>query len=70
MLAGLVHDALYQLIQAGLLDPKWKGEADLMFRSLMMLHGSPKIVAQIFYSAVDKFGHRFTRAERDVLSVS
>ncbi len=70
LVAGLVHDALYQLIQAGLLDPQWKGDADMMLCNLMLFYGSPKIVAQIFYSAVDKFGHRFIRAERDVLSVS
>lgn len=41
-----------------------------MLYSLMIFYGSPMIVAQIFYQAVDKFGHRFIRAERDVLSVS
>lgn len=69
LVAGVVHDALYQLIQTGLLDRKWKSESDWMLYHLMVAYGSPKALARIFYFAVDQFGYQFVIEPRRVLSV-
>lgn len=56
LLAGLVHDALYQLMQIGVLDKSFKADADNMLRDIMISQGSIKFIAAIFHAAVDIFG--------------
>ena len=56
-LAGLVHDALYQLIQEGILEQSFKPYADMMLRDVMIECGSNIIVSEIFYLAVKWFGY-------------
>lgn len=56
-LAGLVHDALYQLMQEGILDQSFKPRADLMLRDIMIEYGSSFIIAELFYQAVKWFGY-------------
>lgn len=56
LLAGLVHDALYQLMQVGILDKSFKADADEMLRNIMISQGSFKFVAAIFRAAVYIFG--------------
>lgn len=56
MLAGLGHDALYQLMQDGILDKSFKPDADGMLRDIMISQGSMTFVAEIFHAAVEAFG--------------
>jgi hypothetical protein len=56
LLSGLVHDALYQLMQVGVLDKSFKSDADNMLRDIMISQGSSRIIAAIFHAAVDIFG--------------
>lgn len=56
MLAGLVHDALYQLMQEDVLDKSFKPLADEMLRNVMESQGAFKITANLFHLAVKEFG--------------
>lgn len=56
LLAGLVHDALYQLMQFGVLDQSFKHDADMMLKQIMIAQGASGWIARIFYAAVDTFG--------------
>lgn len=56
MLAGLVHDALYQLMQEDVLEKSFKPLADDMLRDVMISQGSFKSVADLFHLAVKEFG--------------
>lgn len=64
MLAGLVHDALYQLIQEGILDQSFKPDADDMLRDIMISHGSFKLIANLFHFAVQEFGRFHMKAKK------
>lgn len=63
-LAGLVHDALYQLMQEGILDQSFKPDADGMLRDIMIGQGSLKAIANLFYFAVHEFGKFHMKANR------
>ena len=56
MLAGLVHDALYQLMQEDVLDKSFKPLADEMLRNVMESQGAFKVTANLFHLAVKEFG--------------
>lgn len=59
MSAGLVHDALYQLIQEGVLALAHKDNADLTFRDMLEQEGD--ISAPLCFWAVQKLGIYFTK---------
>lgn len=58
MRAGLAHDALYYLIRLGLLDIKWKDEADQLLYHLMICDGAYKWRAKYYKWAVGRFGDK------------
>ena len=57
--ASLVHDALYALIREGLLGPKSRGPADLIFRNILIEDGVFPPRAELFYRAVAIFGEPY-----------
>ena len=57
MLAGLVHDALYQAIRLGRLHHDFKDDVDKLFYKLLITSGVSKIRAGYYYKAVQLFGH-------------
>lgn len=67
MKAGLVHDALYQLIQEGLLAMSWKNAADLTL--LEMLKAEDDITANLCFFAVQELGSYFIKYPDTVLEV-
>ena len=64
LLAGLVHDALYQLMQVGALDKSFKSDADNMLRDIMISQGSMKLIANLFHLAVDVFGSLYMKPSK------
>lgn len=56
MLAGLVHDALYQMMQEDELDKLFKPQTDEILRDIMISQGSFKVTADLFHLAVKEFG--------------
>lgn len=54
-----VHDALYELIAAGLLGPEWREPADMELRRIMVEDGMHPDRADIWFRMVSKFGNRF-----------
>ena len=52
MKGSLVHDALCQLIQLGLLDPSYRKLADLEFKRICLQSGMPRFWAQVVYLGV------------------
>lgn len=54
--AGLIHDALYQLIRINQLPPECKDAADRELQKAMIDDGAFKIRAWYYYQAVSKFG--------------
>jgi len=55
MRGSLIHDALYQLIREGLLDSKWRRQADKELRKACLEDGMSKIRAWYVYHCVRKF---------------
>ena len=70
MRGSLVHDALYQLMREGLLDQKWREQADKELKRICIEDGMSKIRAWWVYQAVRTFAKRCTDAEnkKDVLT--
>jgi len=64
MLAGLVHDALYQLMQEGVLEWDYKPRADWMLKEIMIKQGSFRWVADLFHSAVREFGYTHKKPKK------
>ncbi len=65
-----VHDAVYGLIAAGLLDKKWRLTADNMFYRMLREDGMPRIQAMSWWLAVRMFGggsHIETKPEKDIV---
>lgn len=64
--ASLVHDALYQLIRLGVIDPHYKRTADDLFHELLLQDGMSRLRAWLYWRAVSRFGVGATRpsAER------
>ena len=55
MRGSLVHDALYQLMRAGLLDMKWREQADKELKRICLEDGMCKLRAWWVYKAVRRF---------------
>lgn len=66
---SLVHDALYQLMQDGLLPLIYRKEADLLFYQLLRERGVWGITAAVAYYAVHWFGNYCARHGRTVREV-
>lgn len=58
-LAALVHDALFQLMQEGLLPLSFFEQCNLELKRLMIANGSPKFIANFYYRMVQTFGKPF-----------
>lgn len=56
MKASLVHDALYQLMEEGLLPVNYKEKVDLEFYRMLMKDGMGWFRANCYYYAVKYFG--------------
>ena len=69
MLSSLVHDALYQLIQEGELNFKYKSTADDMLKILMIQNGAWIATANLFYYAVAIFGGNFAKKLKNIYEV-
>lgn len=70
MTAGLVHDALYQLMREGLLPQTAKAAADEMLYRLCIKNGMWEFRARYYLWAVKKFGRKSTdpKSERKLLT--
>ena len=53
---ALVHDALYQLMREGLLDPKWRDPADRLLQKICLEDGMYRLRAAYVYHTVRLFG--------------
>lgn len=58
MRAGLIHDALYQLIRLEQLPQSYKDAADRELQKAMLEDGAFRIRAWYYYQAVKRFAHR------------
>lgn len=67
--AGLVHDALYQLMREGCLDLSFKDQCDEELRDIMIREGCFKFIANFFYFMVQKFGNAFATKKKKVYTV-
>jgi hypothetical protein len=56
MRGSLVHDALYQLIREGLLEPEQRRNADRELREICVEDGMPEVRAGYWFAAVRCFG--------------
>jgi len=66
MKAGLVHDALYQMLEEGLLEINYRGEVDREFRKILKSEGMSSWRAWYYYKAVRMFGARSIKShEKD-----
>ena len=54
--AAAFHDALYQMMRDGLLDKKYRKQADVLFHRLCLKYGMSKFRAWYCYKAVRTFG--------------
>ena len=61
MKAGLVHDALYQLIRLGELPQSERKKVDELFYRILRENGMSWLRAKLYYRAVRMFGGRFCR---------
>lgn len=63
MFGSLIHDALYQLMREGYLDPQiWKDPADVLLRLICIKCGMLRLRAWWVYHSVRVFGWPATRA--------
>lgn len=69
MRASLAHDALYQLMQEGLLERRWKTTVDLLFYALMVEDGSYRTVADVYFMAVNLFGDGYTKKPKKIITI-
>lgn len=63
MRAGLVHDALYQLLREGLLPATLRPEVDKLFHQHLRQDGMNRFRAQYYYWAVRAFGAKAASSE-------
>jgi hypothetical protein len=61
MIAGLLHDSLYQMIRLGLIDPKYKDYADDLLHNVMVEDGAWGWEADLYHFGVMEFGAGSTR---------
>lgn len=66
MRGSCVHDALYELIAAGLLGLEWREPADKELRRILVEDKMHPDRAEIWFNMVRKFGNRFACAERPI----
>jgi len=59
-----VHDALYQAIREGLISPKWRRQADSVFRRINLREGMHSVRAWWCWTAVRVFGGIWNRRDR------
>ena len=69
MLGVLVHDALFQLIQEGLLPDYHFKQCNEELSDIMIVEGTPKLIAEVFYFGVSKFGKKFYKKKTPVFEV-
>jgi hypothetical protein len=62
MRASLFHDALYQLLREGKIDPRDRREADELLMSVMVEDGAWRWRARLWLLAVRLFAGRYARA--------
>ena len=67
MVAGLVHDAIYQIMREGKLDRKYRKTADILFRKLCISNGMSRLRAWTWYIAIRLFSSKFV--ESDIIEV-
>ena len=59
MLGGsLVHDAMYQMLRADLLEPHHRSTADQLFKTIIKRDGTSKLLSWIAHTAVRALGGR------------
>lgn len=61
------HDAMYQLLAAGLIPRELKGLVDELFKELLRQDGMSKIRSSIWYQGVDKLSADASFANKDIL---
>jgi len=64
MVAGLVHDALYQAMRLGLIPTSLRGIVDKLFLSLLTLYGMGRVRRWLYYKAVDKMAAAHVKDSR------
>lgn len=67
MRGSLVHDAFYQLIREGLLDPIWRDLADLTLRQFCIEDGMSRFRAWYVFRGVQRFGEQYAKASEDII---
>lgn len=71
MRASLVHDCLYQLMRLGLIDKKYKSDADLIMKKLCVEDDMWEILANIFYNIVKRVSKKYvTSAKKRPIVIS
>ena len=61
MVASLVHDALWQLIEEGHLPEKYRKQANSEFYAILIASGVPRWRARLWYWAVSKLGSHWVK---------
>lgn len=61
MRGSFIHDALFQLIRAGLLPDSFRAEADELYKNTCIEDGMPKIRAWLHFKALRLFGANAAR---------
>lgn len=70
MRPALVHDALYQLMRVGFLNPgTWRKAADQEFFKMCREDGMPLLRAFMYYRGVRRFGERHTKPSPDASKI-
>lgn len=54
--AGVIHDAICQLIRLGLLEPKYLQRGNELFKKVLLEDGCWKITAEAYYLFVSRLG--------------
>lgn len=68
--ASLVHDGLYQLMREGLLDHRWRREADRLFFRILREDGMPWWRRFLWWRAVRRFAARAIEPRIDRVKVA
>jgi hypothetical protein len=66
MIAALVHDALYALMQRQLLSWRWRIDADQLFHALLIENGMWSWRARYWYRAVRELGYAFAHKPKKI----
>ena len=65
MTAGLIHDALYQLLRMGFIPDEYRETADRMLRDICIKNGMWKIRAWYYLEGVDHFAMKAAKEGYD-----